>query len=162
MAQVILILHDETDYQGMCFIGVALSAEHMLNTIQLCSALPVTLIHSFEAHHRAENVLRTLKIEFAEKCLHDNWFQLSKDDIAFIKSINENNFRELIPELEYEILKQTHPEKFLKKEKVKKERKPRVKKVEELSIDELEVMRQQLLDKAHQGLTMFVCRRKAS
>lgn len=161
MAQVILIRLDQTDYEGVCYIGIGEDAAKMFDMVQYHSPLPVELLHWFDAHNRAEFMLKTLDIKFEAKRLHDRWFQLDVEDIEFIKEITSESHFVRLPEIQDDILKATHPEKFEKRHRRLRSSNPGPRMGRKVDVDKLEKMRQALLEKAKKAMNV-TSRRKAS
>lgn len=76
-------------------ISLAVNPDYMLSSLNEYSPVLCQLVHIVRADNRAEYLLRTLQIRYQTKKLHSFWYRLSPTDVAFIKSLTDQNFFEI-------------------------------------------------------------------
>lgn len=67
-----------------------------LELLQNYSPVSLTLIHAIQAGHRTDYLKQTLDIKYRSAHLYSFWYALTPADIAFIKSISDDNFQNMI------------------------------------------------------------------
>jgi Meiotically up-regulated gene 113 len=76
-------------------ITVASDPERGLAHLQAFSPIPCALVHSIKTDNRSEILEKTLHIRYQQQRDHSFWFNLTTEEITFLKSITAENFNRL-------------------------------------------------------------------
>jgi hypothetical protein len=104
------------------------------------------VVHAIRAENRSEMLNEALKMKLREKHIIHGWYELTFDDIAWLRTITDENMREMIPQIENALAAESGVE---VRDVTKRKRCAGVIIVaEEPNIEDVEALKQRLLEQA--------------
>lgn len=93
---VIHILSTDDPYHAIYALTTSNDPVIGLAILNNYSPLPMQLIHSIHAGNRTDLLKQTLEIKFRPQLLHNIWYNFASEHLAFLRSLNESNFAQMI------------------------------------------------------------------